>query len=84
MKLVSRGKKAITQLTDPALRPWSVVKIYYENSCRGKINSSESFTLTNLRFDSKNRLLLTENRDKKDTRARSRLDLLTYMRAPTL
>lgn len=29
MKLVARGKKVITQLTDPALRPWSVVKIYY-------------------------------------------------------
>lgn len=33
--VVAWGKKVITQLTDPARSPWSVVKIYYENSCWG-------------------------------------------------
>ena len=49
-----------------------------EEGKKSKINSSESFTLTNLQFDSKNRLLLTENRDKKDMKARSRLDFLIW------
>lgn len=40
-----------------------------EEGKKYKINSSESFTLTNLHFDSKKRLLLTENRDKKDMKA---------------